>query len=54
MAADQQKIADALLEARRLTEMLSEGRNISKDRLAIVDAKLKRAIELIDDRVAPH
>lgn len=48
MSTNQKLIADALLDARRLTEALTEGRTVGQERVAIVDAKLKRALALVD------
>jgi hypothetical protein len=48
MNAEQRFVADALLEARRLTELLSQGRPVSREQLDLVDAKLQRALATID------
>jgi hypothetical protein len=46
---DRQIIADALVEARRLTEELCLLNAPSREQIIIADAKLKRALELVDN-----
>lgn len=41
-------IAEAILEAKQITENLLLGIQPDKERLAVVDAKLKRALALAD------